>query len=181
MNKRKTFIFIIAILVLSVPIIAWAKAQYGVPVVNEKSDEEILKEKMEYTENRLEINKQLQKNTKSNGIEEQKELDIETIQEEAKKESRKNNEQIIDIMNKFYPGRFEKILENIEKESEGVIFTNDTVLESHKELFNLIIEIIETKTLSDEETKILKDFLDDTRDNVAGDIQLTDKINEVLK
>ena len=53
--------------------------------------------------------------------------------------------------------------------------------ENQKRLYNLVIKIIETENISDEESSLLKDFLKSHLIEINNDSELNDKVDEILK
>lgn len=53
--------------------------------------------------------------------------------------------------------------------------------ENQKRLYNLVIKIIETENISDEESSLLKDFLKSHLIEINNDSELNDKVDKILK
>lgn len=166
----------ILVLIVLIPIGVFAAIKLGVdiyvPPTNEEIRDSLENEKQEYL-NRAkeeEANSLNQPNTTS----EEEKKEIKQLQTESENEEKA----IITIINKFYPNELATIRERIE--TEGNTLYENSVPDAVKDLYYLIIEVLETKQLTQEEQRVLKDFLDNAYSNIKTDTQLRARIEGVL-
>lgn len=194
--KKKLMILTILIIVLTgiilIPIITFAnkeKKEVVLPVLDEKTIEEENKKAMERLHQEWEkFNAEhpvsneprtytyAKNNTDRTGFEE-----IDKALEETKKETDKRNE----IINKYYADEYAKIKEKFieeSKNSEGIKeFLNSPLSPAEKELYGLVMKIIEKENLSKEESTILREFLKCNKFDIEKDEQLKSRLELILK
>lgn len=170
MKKVNIKIFIISFLVLvliNITVFAVVNKFNSIPVVNDNNNvkNELIEEKQSYNN---QSNNQKKVNI-NNKIEEDTVLTEKINQGKLEAEEFENS--IIDIINKFYPTEFEKIQEQLEEYDVN----SDNIYSSPAiDLYDLILNILETQNLSNDESSILKEFMNDQYDNVKDDLYLRD-------
>ncbi len=184
-KKRKFILFIIVILLVLVPAITFATIKiHQIPTINEaiieeknrQDREEALKEKEEYA--RKERNNFSLEQTISSDFAEE-ELEYFAKQNKEDKENR-----IKEIMSKYHPNEFNKILDDIQKvsENEGVVNLGETpVSQPERELYDLVLKVLEEKELSEDESLSLKDFINQQKSTIDKDSELKKRADNVLK
>lgn len=172
-NKVKVFLLFVLIIILFVPIVTFAVSKVGILVAKEDSTtekENLLAEKqefmnMDYTEN--ETIYSLEKDVELQNKLLDKQLENQEIQEKIEK-----------VINKFYKEEYYKIKQeaiNTDGIKDGTLNPNGPEIK----LYNLIINIIETKEINAEESEILKEFLSDSSHNIKGNDELKLKMQKI--
>lgn len=93
-------------------------------------------------------------------------------------EAKEFENSIIDIINKFSPNEFAEIQEQLEQYDINSDNINSSPI---IDLYNLILNILETQNLSNNESSILKEFMNDQYDNVKDNLYLREKIENICK
>ena len=174
-NKTKLLLLFLLIIVLCVPIITIASTKIGILVTQGdsiKEKERLLEEKQEFL-NSDQIEEKsayylAEKKKKKNKLSE-KQLENQQTQEKIEK-----------IINKFYKEEYNEIKReatNSDGIKDGTLNSN----EPEAKLYNLIINIIETKELDSEELKVLKEFIRDSSSNIKGNDELKLKMQKVYQ
>lgn len=186
-KKRKFILFIIVILLVLVPAITFATIKiHQIPTINEaiieeknrQDREEALKEKEEYARKERN-NSSLEQTISSDFTEEELEYFAKQKQNKEDKENR-----IKEIMSKYHPNEFNKILDDIQKvsENEGVVNLGETpVSQPERELYDLVLKVLEEKELSEDESLSLKDFINQQKSTIDKDSELKKRADNVLK
>ncbi len=93
-------------------------------------------------------------------------------------ESKEFENSIIDIINKFSPNEFAKIQEQLDEYDVN----SDNIYSSPAiDLYDLILNILETQNLANDESSILKEFMNEQYDNVKDDLYLRERIKNICK
>ena len=103
---------------------------------------------------------------------------------EQAKETLKKLDDTANVIRKYYASEFDEITKNLEDEQTStkvVDIKNTPLTENQKRLYNLVIKIIETENISDEESSLLKDFLESHLIEINNDSELNDKVDKILK
>ncbi|MCI8999642.1 MAG: hypothetical protein HFJ26_01595 [Clostridia bacterium] len=174
MNKKVILGLLVAIVIL-VPVVIFASNKLGTPIYIAPSDKEV--------EHILLERKQKFLNDVENGRIDTPEvyssMSLSEIEEneKIKAETQKEEDAITSIINKFYPNELKLILQKID--NENIIYYN-SASETQKELYKLVLNVLEEKDLTQEESNILKEFLDSAYSNIKGDIELRARFDAIL-
>lgn len=148
---------IIVTLSVSVFAVEGVKRLIGPPVAQEPTEEEIrevlLKEKEEYS---LKENMQKSELIQKYNIEE--DTGLQNKLKEAEQEKNKMEKVIISVMNKFYPNEFPTILKELQNR-ETNSYNSPKLQEVDYKFYNLILNVLENETLTNEEKTALEDFI----------------------
>ena len=193
MKNKKLLIFLIIALVIIVliPIAVIANKKVfnspiGVKVVDyeeqrKKNEERAEKEKQERIAelmsnmNVSESNNSISSNSNNNG-------DDELINklEESQKESDEKMYKILEIMNRYYEEKCTNII-NLMQENSDKMPGNELYQQPYaKEFFELVIDIIKNKDISENEKNLLKEFLQSQYTSYKNDSEMKAKFDEVL-
>lgn len=173
--NRKIIICLLVLIVLAVPIVIFASNKLETPIYVEPSDEEIeqilISRKQQFLkdfENGAIDTPITYSSISSSEIEENEKIQVESKEEENL---------ISSIINKFYPTELNIILQKMN--NENMIYYN-SVSETQKELYRLVLDILENEKLVEEETNILKEFLRSVYSNIKNDLQLQVRFEAIL-
>lgn len=193
MKNKKLLIFLIIALVIiiliPVAVIANKKvfnSPIGVKVVDyeeqrKKNEERAEKEKQERIAelmsnmNVSESNYSISANSNNNG-------DDELINklEESQKESDEKMNKILEIMNRYYEEKCTNII-NLMQENSSKMPGNELYQQPYaKEFFELVIDVIKNKNISENEKTLLKEFLQSQYTSYKNDSEMKAKFDEVL-
>ena len=193
MKNKKLLIFLIIALVIIVliPIAVIANKKVfnspiGVKVVDyeeqrKKNEERAEKEKQERIAelmsnmNVSESNNSISSNSNNNG-------DDELINklEESQKESDEKMYKILEIINRYYEEKCTNII-NLMQENSSKMSANELYQQPYaKEFFELVIDIIKNKDISENEKNLLKEFLQSQYTLYKNDSEMKAKFDEVL-
>ena len=80
--------------------------------------------------------------------------------------------------------KIKRILDDIQKvsENEGVVNLGETpVSQPERELYDLVLKVLEEKELSEDESLSLKDFINQQKSTIDKDSELKKRADNVLK
>lgn len=109
--------------------------------------------------------------------------DVSIIEQEANK-AKENSNKINTIINRYYPQEYEEINKNIANEAKnaGIVdIINSQLSENEKAKYDLILKILENENLPDEDSNLLKDYLEGDMYNIKKDENLKDRVDKVLE
>ena len=173
-KKNIKLVLILVGIILIVPITAYAVSnviEYISKVENtDNIKQELLEEKEQYTNvitemaktEKLEIDEEL-----TNKIEGQ-------IEKIAEKE-----QEIINIINRFYPNEYKELKEQLD--SKNINSDNHDVSNTSPEMkfYNLVLDIIENETLTNQELNLLKEFMTSQYSNAEGNKDVQERIERL--
>lgn len=191
-NKKIVALIIFLSVLLVIPLsLLVAKAILNIPVMddasiaeaNEKEEERLLSEKEKFAQEHqnkagtsIDIPQAISTMSENN--------EDEIADTEQAKETLKKLDDTANVIRKYYASEFDEITKNLENEQNStkvVDIKNTPLTENQKRLYNLVIKIIETENISDEESSLLKDFLKSHLIEINNDSELNTKVNEILK
>ncbi len=191
-NKKIVALIIFLSVLLVIPLsLLVAKAILNIPVMddasiaeaNKKEEERLLSEKEKFAQEHqnkagtsIDIPQAISTMSENN--------EDEIADTEQAKETLKKLDDTANVIRKYYASEFDEITKNLENEQNStkvVDIKNTPLTENQKRLYNLVIKIIETENISDEESSLLKDFLKSHLIEINNDSELNTKVNEILK
>ena len=193
MKNKKLLIFLIIVLVIIVliPVAVMANKKVfnspiGVKVVDyeeqrKKNEERAEKEKQERIAE-LMSNMNVSESNYSINTNSDNNEDDELINklEESQKESDEKMNKILEIMNRYYEEKCTNII-NLMQENSSKMSANELYQQPYaKELFELIIDVIKNKNISENEKNLLKEFLQSQYTLYKNDSEMKAKFDEVL-
>lgn len=184
MQKKKKIILIVILIVALIFITAISVN--GILNMPKTDEESLEKSSLEDSQEALERKKQFEENNSNiasveNYVEEDfSEEELQQI-EAHKQEVATMEQKIKDIMNRYYPDEFNKALQDLENDNKGITSIKNTEIpNSEKEVFNLVLKVLEEEELSNEDSSVLKDFLRQTRGETSKDESLNEKVENIL-
>lgn len=191
-NKKVLIILIIAlVIIVLIPIAVMANKKVfnspiGVKVVDyeeqrKKNEERAEREKQERIAelmsnmNVSESNYSISANSDNNG-------DDELINklEKSQKESDEKMNKILEIMNRYYEEKCTNII-NLMQKNSSKMSGNELYQQPYaKEFFELVIDVIKNKDISENEKNLLKEFLQSQYTLYKNDSEMKAKFDEVL-
>ena len=181
MKKRKKIlliIVIIGIILLAIPVIITANNIIRIPVdIGYYDEEEERANKLiekEIMMNELKSNLDLYSESTTTTNSTQESINVQNVEKDNEEEN-----EVRQIINKFYKKELDEIISKIEKQ-EG-ISDNKSISNAEIELYNLILDIINNKNISNEEKDILKEVLKDNLYKIRNNGVLNEKVNSVLQ
>ena len=180
MNKKSTIIIIGGCLLL-IPITVFATKKMGIEVEKIIAKEEFNKQRQQEKENW--INEHKSDTSTYSSINSTPQIDTELINknEIEEKEANDSIETIEKIVNRFYEEEYKvlsaKIAENSDKMSLNELYSQTYA----EELFELIIDIIKNKDITNDEKAVLKEFLNDQYYFLKEGSEIKLKFEEILK
>ena len=144
----------------------------------EEFDEEAYQQNMLY-ERDIQLNK-LAEELENNPQEPINYEELPTTNDEE--EFSESEKEIIAIIEKFYPGAVEETREKVAEElKDRVVLTKGNYMfEAEKEMYYKILDIIETKSITEEEKEALKNFLQDELWKIEEDEELYQRISSIV-
>lgn len=179
MNKKILLIIIIACIIL-IPIAVFASKNIGIPVEQVLSKEEVNREREEEKQNW--IKNQESKISTFSVQEDTQEIDEEDLEKYEEVEDRVNQKgnEMDEIIKRFYPEEYDSILKSIE-ENENKMSLSELYSQPYSvRLFEIIIDIINNKNITEDEKNILKEFLDQQYYFINNDAEVKNEIAEIL-
>lgn len=175
MHKRNIKLVLILLgIIFIVPITAYAVSNtvaYIAKVNNtNNTKQELLEEKAQYT-NVITDTSKLEK------VEPDKEL-TEKIKNASEKATEKELE-IEKIIIKFYPEEYKEIKEQLDSININTDTHDVSNTSPEMKFYNLILDIIENKTLTPQESKLLKEFMIGQYSNTEGNRQVQERIEKL--
>lgn len=179
MNKKILLIIIIACIIL-IPIAVFASKNIGIPVEQVLSKEEVDRERKEEKENW--IKSQESKISTFSVQENTQELDEESLEQYEATEDKvnQNGNEMDEIIERFYPEEYNSILESIEENQNNMSLSELYSQPYSVRLFEIIIDIINNKNITEDEKNILKEFLDQQYYFINNDSIVKNEIAEIL-
>ena len=193
MKNKKLLIFLIIALVIIVliPVAVMANKKVfnspiGVKVVDyeeqrKKNEERAEKEKQERIAelmsnmNVSESNYSISANSDNNGDDE-----LINKSKESQKEYNEEMNKILEIMNRYYEEKCTNII-NLMQENSDKMPGNELYQQPYaKEFFELVIDVIKNKDISENEKNLLKEFLQSQYTLYKNDSEMKAKFDEVL-
>lgn len=179
-NIKIILIILIGIVLLVIPALVLADNGIKIPFIPfiDPHIEEAEREQNLLEEKAMIANQLMESNTIDMSSEKSSEpLEIPNNTDTKEKENR-----IKKIIDKYYKEEFAEIEQRIEQESESKGLDNEhPMFDAEIELFELIVKIIETKPLSDDEIADLKELLNDNLDRIQAYENLKQKVMKVLE
>lgn len=109
-------------------------------------------------------------------------LKEESLQLQNSSEAQVNNSIISNVMNRFYSNEYRTICENIRKQiSESKEIGNVSESVSALLLCDLMIDILENKSITEEEKSVLIDYLQGESSNIRNNKEAKEKINMTIE
>ena len=191
-NKKVLIILIIAlVIIVLIPIAVMANKKVfnspiGVKVVDyeeqrKKNEERAEKEKQERIAelmsnmNVSESNYSISANSDNNGDDE-----LINKSKESQKEYNEEMNNILEIMNRYYEEKCTNII-NLMQENSSKMPGNELYQQPYaKEFFELVIDVIKNKDISENEKSLLKEFLQSQYTLYKDDSEMKAKFDEVL-
>lgn len=170
-------IFIIISIILPITVSAIKAGRVRMPrlLSNEELEEKRKNEKM----NMIELAKsEIQNYSKETYNAENNEIDDELINK-ASKVSEEEKE-FKNIICKYYKDDYENLIEQINNNSDKMSLSELYSQDYSKKFFNLIIDIIENKDITDKEKEILKEMLNQQHKFMKKDSDIRLKIEKIL-
>ena len=100
--------------------------------------------------------------------------------EESQKESDEKMYKILEIINRYYEEKCTNII-NLMQENSSKMSANELYQQPYaKEFFELVIDIIKNKDISENEKNLLKEFLQSQYTSYKNDSEMKAKFDEVL-
>lgn len=174
--KKKIFLIIIIACIILIPIFVYASKFIGIPIEKTISKEEVDKERKEEKENWIK-NQEYMNSELPN-----QEIDNVTLDKYAIKETEANElgSKMDEIIKRFYPEEYNSILESI-KDNSDKMSLNELYMQPYSlRLFEIIIDIIKNKDITENEKSILKDFLNEQYYFLNNDSEVKKEIQEIL-
>lgn len=174
--KKKIFLIIIIACIILIPILVYASKFIGIPIEQTISKEEVDKERKEEKENWIKNQENINSTFQS------QEIDNVTLDKYAIKETEANQlgNKMDEIIKRFYPEEYNSILESI-KENSDKMSLNELYMQPYSvRLFEIIIDIINNKNITENEKNILKDFLNQQYYFINNDSKVKNEIAEIL-
>lgn len=172
-SKMKLLVVIFLVIIVCIPIVAFASTKLRILVAKENSvvqKEKLLQEKQEY------LNSELIEDKNMYSLEKDVELQNKLL--EKRLENQQEQQKIETIINKFYKEEYNAIKQEVINNDgikDGTLDPNGPEIK----LYHLIMNIIETKELEIEELKILKQFINDSASNIKGNDELKWKMQKI--
>lgn len=191
--KNILLVAILLILVLSIiliPLLVNASKEYGeIPKLDNVAIEEANQKEIE---RELAYKEQWAKEHKNNSnieILNEKVLndsssETDEIMETAKQEAEYKSERQNNIIKQYYPEEYERITKSINEyynNSFIIDLQNSTLSEGERELYNLVLNILENENLPDEDATLLKDYISSQMFNIKKDNILKTRADKVLE
>lgn len=159
-KKIKLSIFtLLVILLLLILVNILSNQKDGIKVSNESlSKEELDKQRQQDKMNWINDNKQ---NTSVDSIHTNTTINLVIIDKskDAEESSNEKGKNVDEIISRFYKGDYERLLSEIQKNADSMPLTELYSQPYAEELFELIIDIIQNKNITNEENDTLKEFL----------------------
>lgn len=197
MNRKikKNILLIVCLLILIlaiivVPLLVNASKEYKqIPKLDDEAIAEANQKERErelaYKENFAEEHKNNSSiNISSENTTNNSSYEPDEVMEEAKKQAEDKSNKQNNIIKKYYPEEYEKISKEINDYYNNTFvidLKNSPLLESEKELYNLVLKILENENLSDEENTLLKDYISGQMFNIEKDEGLKARADKILE
>lgn len=188
MNKKKNLVFIIliAIMLIIIPVIVLAtREKVQLPILtdetieeaNQKEMERLLEEKKKFEEEHA--NNESEAVTYSTNSEPERDEMIDKALEEVREKKSKREV----IINRYYSEEYAQINNKIEAENnqEGFVEFDATLSDNQKDLFELVLKILEEEALTADDENVLKDYIRENMYEIKNDEKLSTRANNLLK
>lgn len=184
-KKTKIIIFIVALLIVVLIPIGISAAK-GLSI-HFKTDEEIAEANKKENERALAEKENFAKTHQTNGIstqandEENDDGRIPLLDENLAKAD-EEEQKFIEIIKRYYPNEFEEILEESKTQQDtGIVeITSSPLKDYEKKLYDLVLKILENETLTEEETNMLKKYINGNMYNIKKDDSLNIRAKKIL-
>lgn len=185
MKKKTKIIILIIVLMIMVLVPVGISASRGLIIVA-KSDEEIAQANKEENERALAEKANFANTHSTNGISTQSddidEVDIPLLDEELAKDE-EEEQKLVEIIRRFYPNEFDEALAESKNEQDtGMIeITSSPLKDYEKTIYDLVLKILENENLTEEETNLLKDYINVNMYNIKKDEDLQARAEKILE
>lgn len=169
MKKKNIRILLVSFgvaLLIPISVLAVSNVIERIPVVNDSNNNirnELLQEKQQYCNNTINENY----NISTYAIQEDTELINKINEIDSETEEIENT--IIKVMNKFYPSEFSEVKQKLDNNEDN----------AENQLYELIVNVLETKELTNDESGILKQFIKDQCNNINENTELKARIETI--
>lgn len=181
MKNKKVIVLIVLLIVLFLSPIFFVKAKAilnllnvddaSIEQANKEESERLLSEKEKFAQ---EHNDKVRSSIELQQSYSEKQENDAIYNQEEQDQINEKLDRIASIIKRYYENNFNEIVSNIEKEREEntnkvIILNEEPLSENEKELFKLVMTIIENEDLNDEECSLLVDYLKDSRFQINKD------------
>lgn len=186
--KKKTKIIILIVVLLIIMLIPIGisaasglkihfKSDEEIAQANEEENERALKEKANFA-NTHSANSASKISTQTNNAEE---VDIPLLDEKLQ-ESDEKEQKLIEIVKRFYPNEFDAVLaESKNEEDAGMVEMTSSPLKNYERtMYDIVLKILEEENLTEEETNLLKEYINSNMYNIEKDEELNTRAENVL-
>lgn len=189
MNKKKIIIFIVtlSIALIIIPVIVSAtREKVQLPELNEqiieeanqKERERLLAEKKQFEEEHKNSTGSVEQFTYSIESSSERDEEIDKARDEVIEKQNKRAE----IISRYYPNEYSKINSKIieENKNEDFFATYSTLSANRKELYNLILKILEEEELTADDENVLKSYIVENMYDIKKDEDLYTRANNLV-
>lgn len=181
MKNKKVIVLIVLLIVLFLSPIFFVKAKAilnllnvddaSIEQANKEESERLLSEKEKFAQ---EHNDKVRSSIELQQSYSEKQENDAIYNQEEQDQINEKLDRTASIIKRYYENNFNEIVSNIEKEREEntnkvIILNEEPLSENEKELFKLVMTIIENEDLNDEECSLLVDYLKDSRFQINKD------------
>lgn len=193
MKNKKFIVLIVLLLVLFLSPICFGKTKAMLSILkvddasieqaNKKESERLFSEKEKFEK---EHNDKVRSSIKLPQSYSEKQENDATYNQEELGQINEKLDRTANIIKKYYENNFNEIVSNIEKEREEntkkvIILNEEPLSENEKELFKLILTIIENEDLNDEEYSLLIDYLKESKSDINKDEELKTRVDRIFE
>ena len=186
--KKKTKIIILIVVLLIIMLIPIGISIASSLNIHFKSDKEIAQANKEENEKALEEKANFANTHSSNSAgkiatqtNNAKEVDIPLLDEKLQ-ESNEKEQKLIEIIKRFYSNEFDAVLAESKNEQDtGIVeMTSSPLKDYEKTMYDIVLKILEEENLTEEETNLLKEYINSNMYNIEKDEELNIRAENVL-
>lgn len=193
MKNKKVIVLIVLLIVLFLSPIFFVKAKAilnllnvddaSIEQANKEESERLLSEKEKFAQ---EHNDKVRSSIELQQSYSEKQENDAIYNQEEQDQINEKLDRTASIIKRYHENNFNEIVSNIEKEREEntnkvIILNEEPLSENEKELFKLVLTIIENEDLDDEEYSLLVDYLKDSRFQINKDEELKTRADRIFE
>ena len=182
MKKKTKIIILVAIVLMMILIPVGIVASKGLEM-HFASDEEIAQANKEETERAL---AEKQKFAETHPVQEYDEKVIKEFNDATLdgklEESEDKDEKRAEIIRRYYPNELEQALKDVENDTDiGMVEINSSPLKNYeRNIYDMFLKVLEKEKLTNEESELLKEYVEDNMYNIKKDEDLKVRAEKIL-
>jgi len=181
-KKKTKIIILVAIVLMMILVPVGIVASKGLEM-HFSSDEEIAQANKKETERALAEKQKFAETHPAQEYDEKMttEFDVPNLDKELQA-SEDKDEKRADIIRRYYPNELEQALKDVENDEDvGMVEINSSPLKNYeRNIYDMFLKVLEKENITNEESELLKEYIEDNMYNIKKDEALRARAEKVL-